>query len=314
MDNTQRAEFEAHPSEAKVIISPTEQEWPTTKRRFFSRRNGRIKLATAAISSIVATLLLGTIALAATQFNPVQNGIIYSCYNANNGHDLRLTDPTNPKDACKKNEQSLTWNQQGPQGPKGDKGDTGPQGPQGLPGPQGPKGDKGDTGPQGPKGDTGPQGPQGIQGPQGDTGPQGLKGDKGDKGDTGLQGPKGDTGPQGPKGDKGDKGDTGPAGPGPDITYVKTSSTVAGLVAQEIRAYCPAGKQAISGGYFISIDQNKQLNIRVSTSAPFSNANGNYWAVVVLNFNDPNQPNNTANVTTYAVCQTLPAGVAPPAP
>ena len=284
MDNLQGPKTEALQAEGSITTG--------TKVRFFSRFR-RVKLTTAFAISLVATTLLGTIAVAATPFNPVQNGIIYSCYNAENGHNFRLVDPNNPKDACKRNEQSLTWNQKGP---------AGPQGPQGLPGIQGPKGDKGDPGIQGPKGD---QGDPGVQGPKGDKGDPGAQGPQGLPG---AQGPKGDTGAQGPKGDKGDPGT------GTDTSYVKTNSSVAGLVAQEIRAYCPAGKQAISGGYYINFDQNKQRNIYVSTNAPFSNANGNYWAVVVLNYNDPNQPGNTAAVTTYAVCQTVPAGVAPPAP
>lgn len=313
MDNLQEPKV-ALQSEVSVATGSTEHARTGAKGRFFTRRFRRGKLTMAFAISIVATVLLGTIAAAATPFNPVQNGIIYSCYSANNGRDFRLVDPTNSKDGCKRNEQSLTWNQQGP---------AGPQGPQGLPGPQGLKGDKGDPGAQGPQGLPGAQGPKGdkgdpgIQGPKGDQGDPGLQGPKGDKGDTGAQGPQGLPGATGPKGDtgaQGPKGDTGPQGPGTDTAYVKTNSTVAGLVAQEIRAYCPAGKQAISGGYYINFDQNKQRNIYVSTNAPFSNGNGNYWAVVVLNYNDPNQPGNTAAVTTYAVCQTVPAGVAPPAP
>lgn len=301
MDNLREPKV-ALQSEVSVATSTTETARTGAKSRFFTHRFRRGKLTMAFAISLVATVLLGTIAAAAAPFNPVQNGIIYSCYNANNGRDFRLVDPTNAKDGCKRNEQSLTWNQQGPagpQGPKGDKGDPGAQGPQGLPGAQGPKGDKGDPGAQGPQGLPGAQGPKGDKGDPGAQGAQGLQG---------AQGPKGDTGAQGPKGDKGDPGT------GTDTSYVKTNSTVAGLVAQEIRAYCPAGKQAISGGYYINFDQNKQRNIYVSTNAPFSNGNGNYWAVVVLNYNDPNQPGNTAAVTTYAVCQTVPAGVAPPAP
>jgi len=49
--------------------------------------------------------------------------------------------------ACRADEQAISWNQTGPQGPQGVPG---PQGPQGVPGPQGPKGD---AGPQGPAGD-----------------------------------------------------------------------------------------------------------------------------------------------------------------
>ena len=265
--NTQiTPELETRAEETSPKITPVVPQRAAAKRRFFIRRSkGAKKVSAAFILSIVATLMMGTFAMAAAQFNPTQNGVIYSCYTAKNGQDLRLIDPANPNGGCKKGEQQLTWNQQGP------KGDTGPQGI------------------QGPKGDTGDTGPQGLQGPKGD---------------------KGDTGPQGLQGPKGDKGDTGPAGTA-DIAYVNNNTTVAGLVAQEIRAYCPAGKMPISGGFFVNLDVNLQNNLRVSTSAPASDATGNYWRVVVLNFNDPNQPNTTAGVSVYAVCQTLTNGARP---
>jgi hypothetical protein len=82
-----------------------------------------------------------------------------------------------------RDEDHITWNQQGQAG---------------TPGPAGPKGD---TGAPGPKGDTGPAGADGAQGPKGDTGPAGADGAQGPKGDTGA------TGPQGPQGER------GPAGP-----------------------------------------------------------------------------------------------------
>lgn len=278
----------------------------TLKRRYPGYRSGRVKLSAAFVLSLVATLMLGSFAMAAAQFNPTQNGVIYSCYNAKNGTDVRLVDPTVPNGGCKKGEQQLTWNQQGP------KGDTGLQGPAGAPGP------KGDTGAQGPIGIQGPKGDKGDTGPQGDTGATGapgLQGPKGDKGDTGLTGPKGDTGATGAtgaQGPKGDKGDTGPAGAS-DITYVKNTGTLPGLVASEFRAYCPAGKMPISGGYNVNLNQNLQASIHIPTNQPFSDGSGSFWRVVIDNFNDPNQPGTTANITVYAVCQTLTNGAFPPA-
>ncbi|HEX2911933.1 MAG TPA: hypothetical protein VH186_14085 [Chloroflexia bacterium] len=262
------------------VANAVESKKSSLKTRLFKNRTRRAKVGLAFMVSVVATLLLGTIASAAGAINPIQNGVIYSCFNADNGKDLRLINPTNN---CKRNEQLLTWNQQGP---KGDTGPAGPQGPKGDTGAQGLQGLKGDTGAQGPKGDTGAQGPQGL------------------KGDTGAQGP---VGPQGPKGDTGAQGPTAPS----TISYVRNSSTVAGLVAQEIRTFCPAGKQPISGGYFINFNQTLQANVRVSASNPVSDANGNYWRVVVLNYNDPNQPGTTLNINTYAVCETLAPGVNP---
>lgn len=96
-----------------------------------------------------------------------------------------------------------------------------------------------------------------------------------------------------------------------DTQYVTSTSTIAGLVASEKRAYCPSGKQATAGGYIVGIDVNLSNNIHVITSAPVSDVNGNYWRAVIANFNDPNQPNTTANITMYAVCQTLAPGVKP---
>jgi hypothetical protein len=61
--------------------------------------------------------------------------------------------------SCRRGEQLITFNQQGPVGPRGRPGGTGATGP------------RGDAGLQGPKGDTGTQGPQGIPGP--DTGAAG---------------------------------------------------------------------------------------------------------------------------------------------
>jgi hypothetical protein len=83
---------------------------------------------------------------------------------------------------------------------------------------------------------------------------------------------------------------------------VQASAAVPGLVAQEIRAYCPAGTLPLGGGYTVSMNQDLQANIRVSRSTSVSDNNGNYWAVVVLNFNDPNAAGTTANVTVDANC------------
>src|SRR5690242_7337944 len=140
MTSQHKADLDTNRSDLPVSTRKTEQKRSTTKHHFFIRRSGKARLGIAFILSIVATLMLGTFAMAATQFNPAQNAVIYSCYNVKNGSDLRLIDPTNPN-GCKNGEQQLTWNQRGPQGLKGDagdKGDTGPQGIQGL---------KGDTGP-----------------------------------------------------------------------------------------------------------------------------------------------------------------------
>ncbi len=79
--------------------------------------------------------------------------------------------------ACRRNENRVSWNI------------TGPQGPAGLPGPAGP------VGPGGPAGAPGAVGPQGTTGAQGATGAQGPAGPAGAKGDPGAAGPQGPAGP-----------------------------------------------------------------------------------------------------------------------
>ena len=96
--------------------------------------------------------------------------------------DLKIVD----SGSCKKNEDALSWNQQGPAGAAGAKGDTGAQG---LAGPAGPAGAKGDTGAQGPAGPAGPAGAKGDTGPQGPAGPTGATGPIGATGATGATGP-----------------------------------------------------------------------------------------------------------------------------
>jgi hypothetical protein len=86
-------------------------------------------------SAVVVVALAGVLLVRASI--PAPNGVIYGCYNNNNG---TLSVINNAVATCKSNETQLTWSQTGPQGP---------------------------IGPQGPQGATGPQGPQGVQGPAG---------------------------------------------------------------------------------------------------------------------------------------------------
>ena len=64
--------------------------------------------------------------------------------------------------ACRKNEQSLSWNVQGPAGEAGPPGAAGPAGPAGPPGPAGAAGPPGAAGPAGATGAAGPPGPAGT--------------------------------------------------------------------------------------------------------------------------------------------------------
>jgi len=63
--------------------------------------------------------------------------------------------------ACKRSEQALSWNVQGPVGPAGPKGETGAAGPAGPAGEPGPRGEPGPPGPAGPAGPADPPGPGG---------------------------------------------------------------------------------------------------------------------------------------------------------
>ena len=131
-------------------------------------------------------LAVGAVAIAALAADGIATAThdantVHACKSQSNGA-VRIVD--SPED-CRKSEDPLSWNRQGPAGPAGAQG---PQGETGATGPQGPQGETGATGPQGPQGETGATGPQGPQGPQGETGA------------TGPQGPQGPQGPAGPPG------------------------------------------------------------------------------------------------------------------
>ena len=82
------------------------------------------------------------------------------------------------------------------------------------------------------------QGPQGIQGQQGIQGPQGNPGTNGTDGTNGTNGTNGATGAQ------------GPAGAFSTITRTSTDFTGNDYSSGDtLKAFCPSGQQAISGGY-----------------------------------------------------------------
>lgn len=108
------------------------------------------------VSLVIAMLIviifsLTTLGLAQT---------INSCYHNKSGKARIVSDSS----MCKKNENFVSWGQQGI---------IGPPGPQGPPGPVGAMGPQGPTGATGPAGTTGPQGPIGMTGPAGPQGPAG---------------------------------------------------------------------------------------------------------------------------------------------
>jgi hypothetical protein len=152
--------------------------------------------------------------------------------------DLKIVDGGR----CKKNEDALSWNQQGPAGPQG------PAGARGETGAQGSAGAKGDTGPQGPSGPKGDAGVQGATGPQGPAGP---------KGDAGVQGPAGPAGPT---------GETGETGPSDVYVALGKSANVpsSGTPAASGHLDLSAGQYLIEAQAFVDVQSTTQSGYRVS--------------------------------------------------
>lgn len=153
------------------------------------------------------------------------DGAIHACVHPKEG--LRIVD--SPQE-CRKYEQALSWNVQGPQGAPGNPGPVGPPGPAGAPGPAGP---------------AGPTGPPGPAGAAGAAGPSGLPGPKGDQGDRGLPGPPGPTGPQGPAGAAG--------------TQLVSIADLNGLA-------CTSG--SVSGTISVSVASTGDVTLKCSLPAP----------------------------------------------
>lgn len=116
---------------------------------------------TLGLAAATAVGLVGAAAIATAAVDG--GGQIHACKNKRHGL-VRLVGGVS---ACKSNETTASWNQQGPAGPPG------PPGPAGQEGPPGPAGPAGPQGPAGPKGDPGPQGPPG---PAGITSLEGFQG------------------------------------------------------------------------------------------------------------------------------------------
>ena len=116
-----------------------------------------MQLRSAVPAALVASLVAGGAAFAGATGIVGADGKINGCYRSGGDQQgqLRLVSDS---DACRPNEEPISWNQAGQAGPQGPQG---PAGPQGVPGPQGAQG---------------PQGPQGPQGQQGQQGASGLSG------------------------------------------------------------------------------------------------------------------------------------------
>jgi hypothetical protein len=87
-------------------------------------------------------------------------GVITACVKKPGGRVRIVSGPGQ----CRRGEQAVSWNIQGPAGPRGA---TGPAGPAGAPGSDGARGPTGAAGPAGPAGAPGPTGPAGPQGAPG---------------------------------------------------------------------------------------------------------------------------------------------------
>src|SRR5947207_2954129 len=106
---------------------------------------------------LLAPLVLGAGAAVAAQGTSQKraNGVIWACAKKENGRLRAVAGPGR----CRRGEQPLSWNVQGPAGPPGSAGATGAAGPEGTAGPPGADGARGPTGAKGPTGATGPAGP-----------------------------------------------------------------------------------------------------------------------------------------------------------
>ena len=121
------------------------------RNRLTKRLRNRLTKRTVALG---LAALAGTAGAATAGLDALsENGVVSACRHRSGF--LLVPSPGKP---CKKSEQALTWNVQGPAGPSG------PAGPQGEPGPPGPAGAAGSAGPQGEPGPPGPAGPAGASG------------------------------------------------------------------------------------------------------------------------------------------------------
>jgi hypothetical protein len=108
----------------------------------------------------LALALAGGAALAAqTTGHRRHGGVVNACVQRKTGHVRVVAGPH----ACRRGEQALAWNIEGPAGPPGPAGADGAAGPPGPAGAPGADGAPGATGPAGPIGDRGPTGPAGPQ-------------------------------------------------------------------------------------------------------------------------------------------------------
>ena len=105
----------------------------------------------------LALVLAGGAALAGQSTPHRAKGVIFACVQKQGGR-LRVVGGAG---SCRRGEQPLSWNIQGPQGKRGPSGEAGSQGPAGASGAQGGRGATGAAGPAGAAGQAGARGPAG---------------------------------------------------------------------------------------------------------------------------------------------------------
>ena len=95
---------------------------------------------------LLAPLVLGAGAAVAAHGTAHKraNGVIWACAKKEGGRLRAVAGPGR----CRRGEQALSWNVQGPAGPPGSAGATGSAGPQGAAGGAGPAGPQGAAGPR----------------------------------------------------------------------------------------------------------------------------------------------------------------------
>ena len=116
-------------------------------------------LLLAALGLVVAT----GAALAGQSAPKRAKGVIFACAQKQGGR-LRVVAGAS---SCRRGEQSIAWNIQGPEGKRGPSGESGSQGLAGTPGAPGARGATGAAGPAGAAGAAGARGPAGPTGPAG---------------------------------------------------------------------------------------------------------------------------------------------------
>jgi Collagen triple helix repeat (20 copies) len=106
---------------------------------------------------VALPLVLAAGAALAAERSPERkaNGVINACVKKPGGRVRIVSGPWQ----CRRGEQAVSWNIQGPAGPPGETGPAGATGPAGPAGERGPAGSDGAPGPPGAAGPAGPPGP-----------------------------------------------------------------------------------------------------------------------------------------------------------